>query len=131
VSTGVAWDLLTDRDELATWLGSIAELDLRPGASAVVVETDGTVRHLVVDAVVAGERIGFTWWTSDAGPDEASHVELVIAEEPEGARVTVTELAPVRASVAGGVRRLAIGSNWSGRLVDLELRALTREPALV
>ena len=110
VSSAEAWELITDPDELALWLG--------------------TERRIVVDEVVEGRRVGFVWWADD-DPEQASRVELVVEEAEGGSRVTVTETAPVRASVAGGVRRLAIGSGWDGRLVDLELRALTRFPVLV
>jgi uncharacterized protein YndB with AHSA1/START domain len=127
--TAEAWELLTDPDELAAWLGTAPRLDLTPGGAVTLVEPDGTVRTLVIDEVEVGRRIGFTWWAGEDGP--ASHVEIAVDETEEGARVTVTETAPVRASVAGGVRRLPIGAGWDGRLVDLELRAMLREPALV
>ena len=127
--TAEAWELLTDPDELATWLGDVARLDVAPGGAVTLVEPDGTVRTLVVDEVEAGRHIGFTWWTGDDGP--ASRVEITVDEAEGGARVTVTETLPARASVAGGVRRLPIGAGWDGRLVDLELRAMLRDPVLV
>jgi uncharacterized protein YndB with AHSA1/START domain len=127
--TTEAWELLTDPDELACWLGAAPRLDLAPGGAATLVEPDGTVRTLVVDDVEVGRRIGFTWWAGDDGP--ASRVEITVDEAEGGARITVTETLPARASVAGGIRRLPIGAGWDGRLVDLELRAMLREPALV
>ena len=100
-STAEAWELLTDPDELAAWLG-------RPGR------------------LRAQRRrrpaLGFAW--SDEGR-ELSNVEFVLEEVEGGTRLTVTET-PMRASVAGGVRRLPIGANWDDRLLDLELLCLTR-----
>jgi hypothetical protein len=72
--------------------------------------------------------VGFVWWGDDGA---ASRVELTLDEHADGSRVTVTETPLTRASTAGGIRRLAVGSAWDGRLVDLELRSLLREPALV
>jgi uncharacterized protein YndB with AHSA1/START domain len=121
VGTEVAWELLTDPDELSTWLG-----ELSPDGR--LVEHDGTVRRLVVDHVDEGHQVGFVWWGDDGA---ASRVELTLDEHADGSRVTVTETPLTRASAAGGIRRLAVGSAWDGRLVDLELRSLLREPALV
>lgn len=100
-STDDAWELLTDREELAGWLGRPVDFDLD---------------------VVEGERVRFVW--SDGG--EPTQVEFELHEEDGRARLTVTETARERASVAGGIRRLPIGANWDDRLLDLELRCLTR-----
>ena len=97
-----AWELLTDREELAGWLGRRVDFALD---------------------VVDGERVRFEW--SDGGR-EPTLVEFVLKEEDGRARLTVTETLRERASVAGGIRRFPIGSNWDDRLLDLELRCLTR-----
>ena len=104
-TTAEAWDLLTDRDELAAWLGRSVEFDLD---------------------VVEGERVRFVWSDGGRAPSE---VEFVLTEEGDRARLTVTET--MRASAAGGIRRLPIGANWDDRLLDLELRCLTRATELV
>jgi uncharacterized protein YndB with AHSA1/START domain len=101
-STEDAWQLLTDREELSDWLGRPADFELD---------------------VVEGERVSFVW--SDGGR-EASHVEFVLHDEGGRARLTVTETVRERASVAGGIRRFPIAGNWDDRLLDLELRCLTR-----
>ena len=101
-STDEAWELLTDREELASWLGRPVDFELD---------------------VVPGERVGFVW--SDGGR-EPTAVEFVLQEHDGRARLTVTETLPARASVAGGIRRLPLGANWDDRLLDLELRCLTR-----
>src|SRR5438477_1246276 len=76
--TAVAWGLLTDREELAAWLGRPVDFDVN---------------------VVDDHTVGFTW--SDGGR-EPSMVEFVIDEHEHGTRLAVTET-PVRASVAGGI----------------------------
>lgn len=100
-STAEAWELLTDPDELAAWLGRPADFEV---------------------TVVGDHRLGFEW--CDEGR-ELSTVEFVLEEVEGGTRLTVTET-PMRASAAGGVRRLPIGANWDDRLLDLELLCLTR-----
>jgi hypothetical protein len=124
VDTTVAWELLTDPDDLAAWLGAI-------GPDGTLAELDGTRRRLVIDHVEEGRSIGFVWWGDDG---EASRVDLQVDEHADGSKVTVTETVIARASASstgGGTRRLAIGPAWDGRLLDLELRSLQREPALL
>ena len=104
VDTAVAWELLTDPEELVAWLGA---------------------RPFTVDHVDKGRELGFVW--SDHHGVE-SRVVITVDEDTLGSKVTVTE---TRASVGGGVRRLDVGSAWDGRLLGLELRSLLREPALV
>src|SRR5882672_6697025 len=98
--TDEAWELLTDPDELAAWLGRPVDFALE----------------------ISDQRVGFVW--SDEG-GELSNVEFVLEEVEGGTRLTVTET-PMRASVAGGIRRLPVGANWDDRLLDLELLCLTR-----
>jgi uncharacterized protein YndB with AHSA1/START domain len=100
-STAEAWDLLTNPDELSAWLGRPVDFELD---------------------VVDGERVSFVW--SDGGRD-LTEVEFALEEVDGRSRLTVTET-PARASVAGGIRRFPIGANWDTRLLDLELRCLTR-----
>ncbi|MEY2403286.1 MAG: hypothetical protein QOD38_837 [Acidimicrobiaceae bacterium] len=100
-STAEAWELLTDPGELAAWLGRPVDFELD---------------------VMSDRRVGFVW--SDEGR-ELSNVELLLEEVEGGTRLTVTETT-LRASAAGGIRRLPIGANWDDRLLDLELLCLTR-----
>jgi uncharacterized protein YndB with AHSA1/START domain len=106
-SLAETWELLTDREELAAWLG-------RP----VDFEAD----------VVPGERMSFVW--SDEGRPP-SRVEFHVEEVDGGTRLTVTETSPARASVAGGIARLPIGSQWDDRLLGLELRCMALSRARV
>ena len=83
-----AWDAISDPDELAAWLGSSVELDVRPGGRGRIVDEDGTVRDLVVTEVRDGERIAWHWW-SDGG--ELSSVELRLDELDGHARLHIVE----------------------------------------
>ena len=106
-SSGEVWKLLTDADELAGWLGTVDGDVLR--------ELDGTARRFVVDEVVEGERLAFTWWTDDG---EVSEVVFSLDETEEGTRVDVEE----RAVLAGGKV-----CQWDDRLLGLEMTLLSRE----
>ena len=104
-SQAEALELLTDPGELAAWLGRPVDFDVN---------------------VLGENRVGFVW--SDEGR-ELSTVEFSFEEADGRTHLTVTET-PLRASVAGGIRRLPIGANWDDRLLDLELLCLTRAAAV-
>jgi uncharacterized protein YndB with AHSA1/START domain len=110
-SSDEVWRLLSDADELASWLGTVDGGTLH--------EPDGTVRHFVVDDVVEGSRLALTWWRD--GEDEVSEVVLTVDETDAGTRVTVEE----RAVLAGG-RTCQAGDAWDDRLLGLELTSLRR-----
>jgi len=105
-SQAEALELLTDPGELAAWLGRPVDFHV---------------------SILDDHRIGFVW--SDEGR-ELSSVEFTIEEVDGGTHLTVTET-PLRASVAGGIRRFPVGANWDDRLVDLELLCMTRAAARV
>ncbi|HEY2815169.1 MAG TPA: SRPBCC domain-containing protein [Acidimicrobiales bacterium] len=121
-----AWRLLTDPDELATWLGTPIALDLEPGGVAAYIEPDGRVRHAVVEQVTPGERLSFVWWSP--GDDLASRVVFELTEVEDGVKVAVSE---THASTAGATIRLSAGAIWDDRLFDLERRCLERQFVLV
>ena len=101
VPAAALWSALSDADQLAAWLGDELELDVRPGGCGRIVE-DGEVRRVVVDDVVDGERLSFTWWaeqpdhrragTTLAGPP--TRVEFVVEPTAAGSRLIVRESAP-------------------------------------
>ena len=91
---------ISDPDELATWLGSSVELDVRPGGRGRIVDEDGTVRDLVVTDVRDGEQIAWHWW-SDSG--ELSSVELRLDEHDGRTRLHIVEttlLAPTQSDAS-------------------------------
>ena len=125
------WQVLTDPEQQGAWLGSAADLDLRPGGAGRVVDDDGAVREVLVTAVddVAGEPLRLTWhWWHEDGP--LSTVEITATPTSTGTLVRVVEtLDPAAAGVlarrvtarAGGRPMVCTdadvtGAAWSGRL---------------
>ena len=109
VSLDVAWETISDPRELAQWLGSSVDLDLRPGGRGRIVDDDGTVRDVIVTDVRQGEQVAWHWWSDDG---ELSSVELRIDELDGHTRLRIVEtslLPPARAddvpSVLSGCTR--------------------------
>ena len=73
-----AWELVTEPDEMETWLADDVEFEPEEGAPLRIDERDGVVEH-----VTEAERIVFTWGDS--------MVEWVLDDHPDGTRFTVTE----------------------------------------
>src|ERR1700694_1492834 len=67
--TAEAWELLTDPDELAAWLGRPVDFELN---------------------ILSEQRVGFVWNDDDR---ELSTVEFALEEVEGGTRLTVTETA--------------------------------------
>jgi uncharacterized protein YndB with AHSA1/START domain len=108
-SVDEVWELLTDQDELLSWLTENGE--------------PGQVRF---DEVVEAEtvhRVRFTWWPEVGGDGAASEVTLTLDEAPRGARLRVRETARGGVSLKG---RGLDASAWDDRLLGLELRCLAR-----
>ncbi len=114
-----AWDLLTRNEDLAGWLGAEVVLDPTPGTAGRVVEHDGTVRHLTVEEAVPGTRLSWHWWT-EGDEGAASRVEITLAPDTAGTRVTVIEAPVPGAPVATASARAATSAAWSHRLLHLE-----------
>lgn len=101
VPAAALWSAVSDAEQLALWLGDELELDVRPGGVGRLVE-DGEVRRVVVEDVVEGERLTFTWWAERtderrpgstlAGPPTC--VELLVLPTAAGSRLVVRESAP-------------------------------------
>jgi uncharacterized protein YndB with AHSA1/START domain len=104
------WSALTEADRLADWFASEVELDLAPGGRGVFRWENGEERHAVVHEVVEHERLSLEW-IDEAGA--TSTVELELAKDREGTRLTVTETPTASAepavdwSVAIGIGALA------------------------
>jgi uncharacterized protein YndB with AHSA1/START domain len=107
-----AWELLTNPDDLAAWLGREVDLDPTPGAVGSVVDHDGTHHQLVVDEVEPRRRLAWRWWTD--GIDEPSRVEITVAPSEHGTVVRVVE-ERLPAPAAGHSAEA-----WSHRLLHLE-----------
>jgi uncharacterized protein YndB with AHSA1/START domain len=120
------WRALTEPDELASWFGPEAELDVQPGGRGRFVDDDGRVRRAVVDQVHAGERLVLRWWPEgdDSGAG-ASVVTFVVTPTGSGSRLIVTErLAAVAGPSTASVRAAADAARtaWMWRLDVLLLR---------
>jgi uncharacterized protein YndB with AHSA1/START domain len=112
-----AWELLTRPEDLAGWLGREVVLDPTPGAAGLVVDHDGTRRHLVVEEVEgAGDearRLAWRWWVDGDGA-ATSRVEVTLHRRLDGTVLTVTEQLEVPATAQ------ASSAAWSHRLLHLE-----------
>jgi uncharacterized protein YndB with AHSA1/START domain len=91
-----AWQLLTRREHLETWLAPHVELDPQEGGEVRVLGDDGVERLGEVESVDEPHRIRFTW----SGPgEEPSVVEISLEPDDEGSRIAITErrIEPVEA----------------------------------
>jgi uncharacterized protein YndB with AHSA1/START domain len=117
-----AWELLTDRDELAAWLGEEVAVDPTPGAVGLVVDDDGTRRHLLVEEVATGHRIAWRWWEDGSDPGtSSSRVEITLSPDDGGTRVRVVER-PLQPTAP--TAQASAAAAWDRRLVELELLVL-------
>ena len=87
------WELVSDPDQMATWLGDSVDVEVRPGGTGTVVD-DEIVRHVEIEEVDESRRVSFTWWES-GDRSTASRVEFVIGTTADGgSRLTITETLP-------------------------------------
>src|SRR3954471_15507387 len=73
-----AWELVTEPEELETWLADEVEFEAEEGAPLRIDDREGVVEHVTDE-----ERIVFTWGDS--------MVEWVLEDHPAGTRFVVTE----------------------------------------
>jgi uncharacterized protein YndB with AHSA1/START domain len=105
-----AWQALTQQALLATWLGQVEHLDLRPAGAGVVRDAAGRRRRLVVEHVEPGVGLSFCWWDADDLAPEPSRVELRLEAQEGGTAVVVTDTAvadderPPPVAPTGGAR---------------------------
>jgi uncharacterized protein YndB with AHSA1/START domain len=137
------WRLVSDPDELATWLGADISMDTdeaAPGDHAHITDDDGTRRTIVFDEVSPDDRISWHWFPSapsggsgpggDAETGWLSHVDVTLRPVDGGTRVTVVErLVTYPSQVRATAQASAMAASWSNRLLELELRALTAQMA--
>jgi uncharacterized protein YndB with AHSA1/START domain len=96
-----AWELVTEPEELETWLADDVDFSAEEGAP-LRTEDDGEVREGVVEHVEEAERIVFTWGDS--------MVEWRLDDHPDGTRFSVTEHRFVDDGVVWGPRLQAMAS---------------------
>jgi uncharacterized protein YndB with AHSA1/START domain len=78
-----AWELITEPEELESWLADDVDFEAEEGAPLRVTFEDGGEREGVVEEVDPDERVVFRWGDS--------RVEWRLDEVPGGTRFTVTE----------------------------------------
>ena len=83
------WALVSDPDQMATWLGDAVDVDVRPGGAGTVVD-DGIVKHVVVEEVRESRELTFTWWEHD-DRSTASRVVFTVDTHESGSRLTISE----------------------------------------
>ena len=108
-----AWEAISDPAELERWLAEEAELEAEPGGDVAVRFDDGSEREGVVEEAEPGERLALRWW--DVGdPWDASRVEFILDDAPEGTRLIVVETSlvglPLRSTLAWGPKLQALAS---------------------
>ena len=82
VTRARAWELVTEPEELETWLADDVDFEAEEGAP-LRTEHEGEVREGVVEHVQEAERIVFKWGDS--------MVEWRLDDHPDGTRFRVTE----------------------------------------
>jgi uncharacterized protein YndB with AHSA1/START domain len=82
--------LVSDPEQLATWLGDAVDVDVRPGGSGTVVD-DGIVRHVSIEEVRESHQVSFTWWEQDDRSTASRVVFTVDTPESGGSRLTISE----------------------------------------
>jgi uncharacterized protein YndB with AHSA1/START domain len=85
----VLWDLVSDPDEMANWLGDRVDVDVRNGGEGTVVD-DGIVRHVVIEEVLEARELSFTWWEPE-DRSRASRVVFTVDPHGSGSRLTISE----------------------------------------
>jgi uncharacterized protein YndB with AHSA1/START domain len=116
------WRMISDPDELATWLADDVDLEMTPGARGRIVDDDERY-DVEVDAVEHGERVAWRWRRVDDDAASTSRVELVVAPAPRGGTLTIIETRPARpvATLRAGVTSAAV--RWEVRSALASLRA--------
>ena len=96
-----AWELVTEPEELETWLAEEVEFEPEQGAP-LRTEDGGETREGFVEEVTEGERIVFRWGDS--------RVAWELADAPGGTRFIVTEHRFARDTVTWGPKLMALSS---------------------
>jgi uncharacterized protein YndB with AHSA1/START domain len=125
----VVWELITDPKHVGAWFGDTAEIDLRPGGDAAF----GWERHGRFSARV--ERVeplrffSFRWSRPQDTPvadDNSTLVELSLAAEGEGTRLTLVESGFASLAVSEDEKASQLADNnegWNAELRDLSAYA--------
>jgi uncharacterized protein YndB with AHSA1/START domain len=116
------WAALTTAEGLASWFGTKATIDLRPGGSASMTWDHGLTAEMRVERVEEPTVFGFTWHIYGLPDDDPrrTYVEFTLEAVGEGTRLTVVESG--FAQLPDDVYRKAYDGNtdgWASELAEL------------
>jgi uncharacterized protein YndB with AHSA1/START domain len=100
------WAAVAEPDGLGDWLEAEVELDLQPGGTGSFRFADGEVRRAMVEEVIPGRELTFSWWRIGSLHTRApvsSPTTVTITVEPlptGGSRFRVREVSASRAHAA-------------------------------
>jgi len=100
------WAAVAEPGGLGDWLEAEVELDLRPGGAGSFRFADGEVRRAMVEEVVPGRELTFSWWRIGSLHTRApvsAPTTVTITVEPlpaGGSRFRVREVTASRAHAA-------------------------------
>ncbi len=118
------WAALTTADELSSWFGDSAEIDLRPGGRARFGWSEfQSTTDAIVEIVEAPHRFSFRWDALKDTPVEevSTMVEFTLESVDEGTRLTLVESG--FATLPEDSYEHRIGENtsgWTAELADLD-----------
>jgi uncharacterized protein YndB with AHSA1/START domain len=88
-----AWEVATDDDAIAEWMGGPVRLDPRPGGTVEFDDPRGVTRWGVVEEVEPARLLRFRWHDRDGDRPEST-VEIHLEPTEGGTRVKVIETLP-------------------------------------
>lgn len=123
------WEVLTDPDGVASWLGDGSDLPPVEGADLDVADVETGVRRVgTVERVEPGRRLGFVWWPADrddgAAGDRATRVEITLVPDGDHTRLRITEVPVSRTEAV--TASIADAHSWAWRTAGAELGLLRR-----
>jgi uncharacterized protein YndB with AHSA1/START domain len=126
------WEVLTDPDGVASWLGDGSDLPPVEGADLDVADVETGVRRVgTVESVEPGRRLGFVWWPADsegrddgAAGDRATRVEITLVPDGDHTHLTITEVPVSRTEAV--TASVADAHAWAWRAAGAELGLLRR-----
>lgn len=120
------WEVLTDPEGVASWLGDGSDLTPVEGADLDVADVETGVRRLGrVETVEPGRRLGFVWWPAgddhDDGTagDRASRVDIVLRPDGDRTHLTITEVPTSAIGTASA--SVDTARTWFWRAAGVEL----------
>jgi uncharacterized protein YndB with AHSA1/START domain len=100
VDREAAWRMLSDPEELASWLADEVELEIELGAQGWLRWESGECVQATVEEIAEHRRVVLRWASADA-PETL--VELTLDDVPEGTRLVVLELPVIQLEAVGAL----------------------------